>query len=98
MPTLDEINRRNLEEASAPVKSKKSEYLLPSEDILVDYSKYQPYLGESTSLNLEQWDDARAKAQSGSEKVFNSLGQMAGTFGTALASTVATLGGAAVGA
>lgn len=65
-----------------------------------DYSKYQKYLqqnGQPVYDSPESWDEKRALAQSGTEKVFNSLGQMVGTFGTSLASTVATLGGAAVG-
>ena len=66
-----------------------------------DYSKYKDYLSEDNTKVVhdspETWDEKRALAQSGTEKVFNSLGQMAGTFGTSLASTVATLGGAAVG-
>jgi hypothetical protein len=41
--------------------------------------------------------DIRANYQSGFEKFYNSIGQGVGTFGTALASTVATLGGGAVG-
>jgi hypothetical protein len=68
----------------------------------VDLSKYEEYLAPGESYikgeyDQQKWDDNRARNQSGTEKVFNSLGQMAGTFGTALASTVATLGGAAVG-
>jgi len=73
---------------------------ISSELIQNDYSKYQKYLqqnGQPVYDSPETWDEKRALAQSGTEKVFNSLGQMAGTFGTALASTVATLGGAAVG-
>jgi hypothetical protein len=65
-----------------------------------DFSKYKDYLSKQGDVihdSPDTWDDKRARAQSGTEKVFNSLGQMAGTFGTALASTVATLGGAAVG-
>ena len=73
---------------------------ISSELIQKDYSKYQKYLqqnGQPVYDSPETWDEKRALAQSGTEKVFNSLGQMTGTFGTALASTVATLGGAAVG-
>lgn len=89
---LDEINKKRLADFG-----KEESYLYPSEDIAKDYSKYEDYLGKSTPLPEPEWDDARAKSQSGFEKVLNSTGQMVGTFGTALASTAATLVGGAVG-
>jgi hypothetical protein len=89
---LDEINKKRLADFG-----KEESYLYPSEDIAKDYSKYEDYLGKSTPLPEPEWDDARAKSQSGFEKVLNSTGQMVGTFGTAIASTAATLVGGAVG-
>jgi hypothetical protein len=49
-----------------------------------------------SSLEKER-NDLRAKQQSGFEKVLNSTGQMVGTFGSAIASTAATLVGGAIG-
>ena len=69
----------------------------------VDLSKYKEYLAPKDyefvqgDVDLDRWNEERAKAQSGWDKLGNSLGQMAGTFGTALASTVTSLGGAVVG-
>jgi hypothetical protein len=62
-------------------------------------NEYKDYLGEAIDMpyNEEIWNDKRAKSQSGFEKVLNSTGQMVGTFGTAMASTAATLVGGAVG-
>jgi hypothetical protein len=77
--------------------SKNKEYLLPAQDVLIDYSKYKPYLGESTSLNVDQWDDARANAQSSLAKIGNTIGQGVGTFLTATASSGAALVGGGVG-
>lgn len=60
-----------------------------------DYSKFQPYLSENNQPIYDDpstWVEKRAEAQSGAAKVFNSVGQGLGTFGTALASTVTALG------
>jgi hypothetical protein len=81
-----------------------SPYLFPSTSYGdVDLSKYEKYLANDSGfiegdVDIEAWDELRAKKQSGLNKFGNSLGQMVGTFGTALGSTVAALGGAAVGA
>lgn len=77
--------------------SNNKDYLLPAQDVLVDYTKYKPYLGESTALNVEQWDDARANAQSSLAKIGNTIGQGVGTFLTATASSGAALLGGGVG-
>ena len=70
----------------------------------VDLSKYEDYLAPGESYikgeyNQQKWDDNRARNQSGTEKVLNSVGQGIGTFGTALASGVGALvsGAVAVG-
>jgi hypothetical protein len=76
--------------------SKTKDYLLPSQDVLIDYSKYKPYLGESTSFNVDQWDKERANAQSSLEKIGNTIGQGVGTFLTATASTAAAIPSIAV--
>ncbi len=91
MSYLDQINRADEPKPGVPPPVG-SEYLFPSEDTLIDYSKYEPYLGKRTPLSTDQWDDERARNQGGFEKVLRSTGQMAGTFGTSLASGVAALG------
>lgn len=63
----------------------------------VDLKKYEPYIGGEAEYikgpyNQQQWDDERAENQSGFAKFGNSVGQGLGTFTTALASTVTTLG------
>ena len=63
----------------------------------VDIEKYEPYIGGDAEYikgpyDQQQWNDERAQAQSGFAKFGNSIGQGLGTFGTALASTVATIG------
>lgn len=104
MSLIDKINNSNGNNNAKPTESlidtinkgvQETDYLFPSQDILVDYSKYEPYLGKSTALSLSQWDDERARQQSGLAKFGNSVGQMAGTFTTALASTGAALVGGA---
>ena len=65
-----------------------------------DFTKYQDYLSQEGSPvydSPETWDDKRAQRQSNTGKVLKTLGQGVGTFGTALASSAATIGGAAVG-
>jgi hypothetical protein len=67
----------------------------------VDLSKYEEYLGNDSGLikgdiDTELWNEQRARAQSGGAKVLNSIGQGVGTFGTALASSLAALGSGAV--
>lgn len=80
------------------INSSSSSYLINR-----DFSKYKDYLTSSGSVihdSPDTWDDLRARQQSGLTKFGNSVGQMAGTFTTALASTVASLGSgvAALGA
>lgn len=104
MSLIDKINNSNGNNNAKPTESlidtinkgvQETDYLFPSQDILVDYSKYEPYLGKSTALSLSQWDDERARQQSGLTKLGRSVGLMAGTFTTALASTGAALVGGA---
>ena len=90
---IDEINKRRLGNTT-----EETPYLYPSEDTLIDYSKYEDYLGKSTGLQVNQWNDERANRQSATEKTIRNFGQGLGTFGTALASTVTALGGVGVGA
>ena len=77
-------------------------FLFPSTSFQdVDLSKYEQYLGNDSGLiegdiDIELWNEQRARAQSGGAKVLNSIGQGVGTFGTALASSVAALGSGAV--
>ena len=77
-------------------------FLFPSTSFQdVDLSKYEQYLGNDSGLiegdiDTELWNEQRARAQSGGAKVLNSIGQGVGTFGTALASSVAALGSGAV--
>jgi polyhydroxyalkanoate synthesis regulator phasin len=68
----------------------------------IDLNKYTKYLASEENryiegdVDLERWNDDRAKAQNGFAKFGNSVGQMIGTFGTALASTVTALGSGVV--
>jgi hypothetical protein len=94
----------NTDEIKTPVLLSQEEinktYSSGSELLNTDYTKYKNYLEQNSQPvydSPETWDEKRAKNQSGFDKVLNSTGQMVGTFGTALASTVATLGGAVVG-
>ena len=68
----------------------------PSSSVLdIDYNKYKDYLsqdGQPVSDAPETWDEKRALRQSSFDKIKNTLGQGAGTFGTALLSGYATLG------
>ena len=68
----------------------------PSSSILdIDYNKYKDYLsqdGQPVSDAPETWDEKRALRQSSFDKIKNTLGQGAGTFGTALLSGYTTLG------
>ena len=65
-----------------------------------DFTKYQDYLsqeGRPVYDTPETWDDKRAERQGATAKFAKTIGQGVGTFATALASSAATIGGAAVG-
>ena len=63
---------------------------------LADYDKYisDPSTGYVMGdVNINKWNDERAKKQSGFAKFGNSVGQGVGTFGTAIGSTFGVLAG-----
>lgn len=65
----------------------------------VDLDKYTDYESNDYikgAYDAQYWNNERAKKQNGFAKFLNSTGQMVGTFGTSLASTVSSLGSGAV--
>ena len=97
---IDQLKERsNVELLDVPVlptfENSDESNLGASSVLPMEYDKYAKYLSnygqDVISDSPESWDEKRALRQSGFEKLYRSVGQGIGTFGTAVGSTAGVL-------